>query len=112
MKSFVKTLQTKYQTKNNEARLFCAIIFQAIEDADYQGLDKKFLKYKLEAIDWLTKVTDYFSLICEMAGFDPEYITDKIKQQMILGKYQFTQEQYDILFASGNLKRTILKLIP
>jgi len=53
MKSFVKILQTKTFIENKEKRLFCSVIYQAIEDADYKGLDKKYLKYKKEAIDWL-----------------------------------------------------------
>ena len=32
-----------------------AIISQAIEDARYTGLSKKYLKHKVEALDWILK---------------------------------------------------------
>lgn len=110
MKSFVKTLQTKTSLSNKEKRLFCSVIFQAIEDADYKGLDKKYLKYKKEAIDWLTKMSDDFQFIVSLAGYDPEYVRDKINNLMFLGKYQFSQGQYDILYHSGNTKKVVVKI--
>lgn len=110
MKSFVKTLQTKTSLSNKEKRLFCSVIFQAIEDADYKGLDKKYLKYKREAIDWFLNMSDDFQLITSLAGYDPEYIRDKIKNYILLGKYQFTQEQYDVLYHTGNNKRIVVRI--
>ena len=109
MKSFVKILQTKTFIENKEKRLFCSVIYQAIEDADYKGLDKKYLKYKKEAIDWLLNMSDDFCLIVDLAGYNPEYIKDKIKNLTYVGKYQFTQEQFDILYHTG-INKKIIKL--
>ncbi len=109
MKSFVKTLQTLSPQKNSETRLFASILYQALEDADYTGIDKKYLRYKQEAIEWLIRQSNDFCLICEMAGYDPIFIIDKVKSQMMYGKYQFTQSQYDMLFDANQTERNILK---
>jgi len=110
MKSFVKTLQNLSNKIDKEKRLFCSIIIQAIEDASYKGLDKKYLKHKQEAIEWLTTMSEDFCYIVSLAGYDPQYVTDKIKNLMLIGYYQFTQEQYDILYYTSNNKRIIIKL--
>ena len=44
-----------------------------------------------------------------MAGYDPIFIIDKVKSQMMYGKYQFTQSQYDMLFDANQTERNILK---
>ena len=111
MKSFVKTLQTLSPQKNSETRLFVSILYQALEDADYRGIDKKYLRYKQEAIEWLIRQSNDFCLICEMAGYDPIFIIDKVKSQMMYGKYQFTQSQYDMLFDANQTERNILKFV-
>ena len=36
-----------------EERFITAIITQAVEDASYQGTSKKYLKHKVNAIDWI-----------------------------------------------------------
>ena len=36
-----------------EANFITAILTQAIEDARYPGLSKKYLKHKIEAINWI-----------------------------------------------------------
>lgn len=112
MKSFVKTLQTSLTNHNNEARLFCAIIYQAIEDADYKGSDKRYLRYKQQALDWLLSMSDDFCTICNMAGFNPEYVRDQIKKLSMYGRFQFNQKQYDTLYDASKIKRTVIKLIP
>tara|TARA_R100001510_G_C7586148_1_gene157410 strand:+ start:361 stop:645 length:285 start_codon:yes stop_codon:yes gene_type:complete len=89
--------------------LFASILYQALEDADYTGIDKKYLRYKQEAIEWLIRQSNDFCLICEMAGYDPIFIIDKVKSQMMYGKYQFTQSQYDMLFDANQTERNILK---
>lgn len=112
MKSFSKTLQHSITNHNSEIRLFCAIIYQAIDDACYSGLDKKYLRYKQEAIDWLTSMSDDFCLICNMANYNPEYVKDQVKKMSMHGSIKYTQGQLDILFDAGNTKRTIISLIP
>ena len=36
-----------------EDRLITAILTQAVEDAKYTGLSKKYLRHKVEAINWI-----------------------------------------------------------
>jgi len=112
MKSFVKTLQFSKNKLNPELRLFCSIIYQALEDAMYKGLEKRHLRYKHEAIEWLTGMSNDFCLICNMANYEPEYVKDKVKQLALHGDIKFTQSQLDILFDASNTKRTVINLIP
>ena len=112
MKSFSKTLQHSITNHNSETRLFCAILYQAIDDASYKGIDKKYLRYKQEAIEWLTNMSSDFCLICNMANYEPQYVKDQIKQMALYGSIKFTQEQLDILFDASNTKRTVINLIP
>jgi len=112
MKSFVKTLQYSNQQSESENRLFCAVIYQAIDDASYKGLDKRYLRYKQEAIDWLTNMSNDFCLVCQLANYEPQYVKDQIKKLAMHGSIQFTQAQNDILFNGSIKHRTVLSLIP
>jgi len=112
MKSFSKTLQHSITNHNSETRLFCAILYQAIDDASYKGIDKKYLRYKQEAIEWLTNMSEDFCVICNLANYNPEYVKDQVKRMALHGSVKFTQKQLDILFDASNTKRTIINLIP
>jgi len=112
MKSFSKTLQHSITNHNSETRLFCAIIYQAIDDASYQGLDKRYLRYKQNAIEWLTTMSEDFCTICNMANYNPEYVKDQVKRMALHGKIKYSQAQLDILFDASNTKRTVINLIP
>jgi len=112
MKSFSKTLQHSITNHNSETRLFCAIIYQAIDDASYQGLDKRYLRYKQNAIEWLTNMSEDFCTICNMANYSPEYVKDQVKRMALHGKIKYSQAQLDILFDASNTKRTVINLIP
>ena len=66
-----------------EERFIMAIITQAIEDASYQGASKKYLKHKVNAIDWiLNKESEHhwaFIDYCTMIGLSPSRIQDKVR---------------------------------
>tara|TARA_B100000530_G_scaffold327420_1_gene267171 strand:+ start:92 stop:358 length:267 start_codon:yes stop_codon:yes gene_type:complete len=66
-----------------EERFITAIITQAVEDASYQGASKKYLKHKVNAIDWiLNKESEHhwaFIDYCTMIGLSPSRIQDKVR---------------------------------
>ena len=55
-------------------KLITAVIMQAVEDAGYDGINKKFLKVKQDAIDWIV-------------GNDPQLLKNK-KQIVLFGFYE------------------------
>ena len=81
---------------NNEGeKLITAILQQAIEDAGYDGINKKYLKHKKAAIDWIVNKDPQFVDYCKMLGSNPDGIRDGIiknvnmkytKQQKIMKK--------------------------
>ena len=66
-----------------EERFITAIITQAVEDASYQVTSKKYLKHKVNAIDWiLNKESEHhwaFIDYCTMIGLSPSRIPDKVR---------------------------------
>ena len=66
-----------------EERFITAIITQAVEAASYQGASKKYLKHKVNAIDWiLNKESEHhwaFIDYCTMIGLSPSRIQDKVR---------------------------------
>ena len=66
-----------------EERFITAIITQAVEDASYQGASKKYLKHKVNAIDWILNNENehHWSFIeyCTMIGLSPSRIQDKVR---------------------------------
>ena len=76
-------------------KLITAVIMQAVEDAGYQGRNKKYLKHKKSAIDWIVGNDPQFVDYCKMLGSNPDGIRDGIiknvnmkytKQQKIMKK--------------------------
>ena len=66
-----------------EERFITAIITQSVEDASYQCASKKYLKHKVNAIDWiLNKESEHhwaFIDYCTMIGLSPSRIQDKVR---------------------------------
>ena len=49
-----------------EERLITAILTQAVEDAKYTGLSKKYLRHKIEAINWILSDDPQFNYYCKL----------------------------------------------
>ena len=66
-----------------EERFITAIITQAVEDASYQGTSKKYLKHKVNAIDWILNNENEqhwaFNEYCTMVGLSPSRIQNKVR---------------------------------
>ena len=69
-----------------EERFITAILTQAVEDASYTGTSKKYLKNKVDAIDWLlnkdSEDLDVFLNYCTMLGLSPSRIQDKVRTHL------------------------------
>ena len=62
-----------------EDRLITAILTQAVEDAKYTGLSKKYLRHKVEAINWILSNDPQFNYYCKLLNIEPSYIRNKVK---------------------------------
>ena len=77
-----------------EERLITAILTQAVEDAKYTGLSKKYLKHKIEAVNWILSDDPQFNYCCKLLNIEPSYIQNKIKRYKEAG---FTSKQKPIV---------------
>ena len=66
------------QLKEHEG-FVTAILTQAVEDAKYTGLSKKYLKHKIEAINWIMTGDPQFKYYCKLLSIEPSYIKNKVK---------------------------------
>ena len=62
-----------------EEKLITAILTQAVEDAKYTGLSKKYLKHKIEAVNWILGNDPQFNYYCKLLNIEPSYIRNKVK---------------------------------
>ena len=66
-----------------EERFITAILTQAVEDTMYMGKRPRYLKHKVEAIDWIlnNESEHHWSFLnyCTMLGLSPSKIQNKVK---------------------------------
>ena len=67
-----------------DEKFITAILTQAVEDTMYMGKRPRYLKHKVEAIDWiLNKECEHhwsFLNYCTMIGLSPSKIQNRVKQ--------------------------------
>ena len=63
-----------------EEKFISAILTQAVEDAKYPGTNKKYLKHKIEAINWIMSDDPQFKYYCRLLNIEPSYIKNKLKR--------------------------------
>ena len=73
-----------------EEMLITKILTQAVEDAKYTGLSKKYLRHKIEAIDWIMSDDPQFKYYCKLLNIEPSYIKNNIKKT---GDTRFNKKQ-------------------
>ena len=71
-------------------KLITAVIMQAVEDAGYDGINKKFLKVKQDAIDWIVGNDPQFVDYCKMLGMSPDGIRNRIIKNVNM---KYTKQQ-------------------
>jgi|TARA_B110000967_G_C18862355_1_gene550712 hypothetical protein len=62
-----------------DTSLAAAILTQAVEDAKYTGLNKKYLKHKIQAMNWIINNDPMFDFYCKLVNLEPSYIINKTK---------------------------------
>ena len=62
-----------------DTSLAAAILTQAVEDAKYTGLNKKYLKHKIQAMNWIINDDPMFDFYCKLVNLEPSYIINKTK---------------------------------
>lgn len=68
--------------KTGEQKLFIAVITRALEDLKLDN-DKKNSFHFESALSWVKNGrVETFQYICELAGFNPKFIQDRILQQI------------------------------
>ena len=69
-----------------EEKFITAILTQAVEDTMYMGKRPRYLKHKVEAIDWiLNKEGEHhwsFLNYCTMLGLSPSKIQNKVRMHL------------------------------
>tara|TARA_B100000214_G_scaffold282133_1_gene211785 strand:+ start:226 stop:534 length:309 start_codon:yes stop_codon:yes gene_type:complete len=65
--------------KGGEEKFVTAILTQAVDDAKYTGTRKRYLKHKIEAINWIMSDDPEFKYYCSLLNIEPSYIKNKIK---------------------------------
>ena len=78
---------------NGDEKFITAILTQAVEDAQYTGTRKRYIKHKVKAIDWIVNYDPQYQEYCKMIGLDPSTIRNKILKNvnMTLTKKQNKQ---------------------
>ena len=71
-------------------KLITTVIMQAVEDAGYQGRNKKYLKHKKSAIDWIVGNDPQFVDYCKMLGMSPDGIRNRIIKNVNM---KYTKQQ-------------------
>ena len=74
-------------------KLITAILTQAVDDAKYTGSRKKYLKHKVEAINWIMTDDPQFKYYCRLLNIEPSYIKNKLESQT---DTNYTPEQQPI----------------
>ena len=77
----------------NGERLVTAILTQAVDDAKYIGNRKKYLKHKVEAIQWIMSDDPQFKYYCRLLNIEPSYIKNKLENHT---DTNYTPEQQPI----------------
>ena len=69
-----------------DAKFITAILTQAVEDSAYMGKRPRYLKHKMDAIDWiLNKDSEHhwsFLDYCTMIGLSPSKIQNKVSMHL------------------------------
>ena len=77
----------------NGEKLVTAILTQAVDDAKYTGTRKKYLKHKVEAINWIMTDDPQFKYYCRLLNIEPSYIKNKLENNT---DTNYTPEQQPI----------------
>ena len=78
----------------NGEKLVTAILTQAVDDARYTGTRKKYLKHKIEALNWIKNDDPQFKYYCRLLNIEPDWIKNKLLGHAAAS---FTSQQIPII---------------
>ncbi len=77
--------QTPHSFADREPSLWRAVITQALMDAASNSQKSEAIKWKAEAMQWLSGQSEEFLLVCEYAGLDPDYVRENAARAIARG---------------------------
>ena len=85
-----KETETKQIKEQPEKKLWKAVLNQVFQDAfEYSG-NKREEGEKKHALDYLKTMHEDYYMVCEYAGFDPNYVHTKVKKKINLHQLQIS----------------------
>lgn len=70
---------------DHEPGLWRAVITQALMDAATKSRKSHHRRAREDALGWLLSKTSDFEMVCDNAGFDPDYVRNRAKQAITRG---------------------------
>lgn len=64
---------------DHEPGLWRAVITQALMDASSRSRKSEAKRYRNDALFWLLSDTDDFTIVCDNAGLDPDYVRSRAR---------------------------------
>ena len=94
-------MHTEYESHpaTPETRLWKAVLWRAIDDTLYRGIEKTLIVAKKAAQRWFKYRSKDFASVCMFASYEPDYVANKFK------KISKTQSFYFTLFQKKYLKK-------
>ena len=98
-----------------EQAIWRAVILQALEDAVNRSPKTQHRYEKEQALRWLTERNPDFVLVCDYAGWDPDYVRRKVKKALLNGckwRAESKQKQSSTKGKKQDLPSDETKVIP
>ena len=76
------TIIEPHNPVESEEGIWRSVIVQALMDASSNSRKKENLQWKEEALIWLRGTSKDFLIVCEHAGFEPEFVRDMAKRAL------------------------------
>ena len=94
-------MYTEYESHpaEPETRLWKAVLWRAIDDTLYRGIEKTLIVAKKAAQSWFRHRSENYRAVCMFASYDPEYVFNKFE------KISKTQPFYFTVFQKKYLKK-------
>ncbi len=76
------SLAEPHNPVESEEGIWRSVIVQALMDASSNSRKKENLQWKEEALIWLRGTSRDFLIVCQYAGFEPEFVRDMAKRAL------------------------------
>ena len=89
-------MHTEYESEatSSETRLWKAVLWRAIDDLFYRGMEHSLVVAKKESRKWFIDNSEDFKLICMFAAYEPQYVRDNfLRLKREKPEYDYSQPQ-------------------